>query len=394
MRHLLLLGLLVALPAPAASLHEALEKAWLRHPQGQALGAAGAEIQARRAAAESLTPTPPSLSMSQRGDQFNANRGQREWEAEIGLPLWLPGERQARRQLADTSAAENTASLDARRLALAGELREALWSWRLAASEAQLARERLDSAETLENGVRRRVAAGDLAPLDLNLARHETLAARAALLERETRAAETLRLWRALTGDGEPPLEEEDVSPSSAQLDAHPSLRAAQSGIALAQARLALARETPRGNPELALFTRSERGSADAAYVDSIGVRLRLPLATEARNQPILAAANRELIRAESEAAQALVRLELDIERARQNLAAAHSLFDLANGQHELARENLSWMQKAFDLGETSLFNLLKSRAAHLEGELARAQRRIGVALAKARLNQAQGVLP
>lgn len=395
MHYLLLLGLLViALPAPAARLHEALESAWQRSPQARALLAGDEEAAARRAAAESLTPSPAALSVSQRGDQFNADRGQREWELELGIPLWVPGERGARQQLAATAATENHAALAALRLALAGELRIALWNWRLARAEAQLAQERVGSAIALERSVQRRVAAGDLARVDFNLARNETLAAQSALLERHTRVAETLRDWRALAGDAAAPEDEEEAATEPPPLAEHPALKAAQLASELAQARLGVVRETPRDNPELALFTRSERGSIDAAYVNSIGVRLRLPLASEARNRPLLASANRELIRAESEMAQVQRRLALDIERARLNLADARSLLALAASQDQLARENLALLQKAFELGETSLFNLLKTRATHLESALTLALRRIGVAQAQARLNQALGVLP
>ncbi len=394
MYYLLLIGLLVSQPVYAVSLHEALDLAWQRAPQAQVLLGGEAEIQGQRDAAASLTPAAPALSFSERGDQFNARRGQREWEMELGLPLWQPGERAASQRLGETAAGENTAARAALRLALAGELREALWNWRLALSAARLARERLDSAAALESSVQRRVAAGDLARLDLNLARHETLAARAALLERDARVSETLRAWQVLTGSLNPPENEEESPVQAVALDDHPTLAAARHSVALSRARLDLVRETPRATPELALFTRSERSSENSAYVDSVGVRLRLPLATEARNRPLLAAANRELIRAESEAALSRARVAAEVERTRANLAAAQTLLDLAATQRDLALENLNWLQKAFDLGETSLFNLLKTRSAHLESELNLVLRRNGLAQAKARLNQAQGVLP
>lgn len=397
MRQLLFLGLFVSLSAHAANLHDALDKAWRRNPQGQALIATQDEIHAARDAAGSLTPSAPTLSVSQRGDQLNANRGSREWEAKLGLPLWLPGEREARRQLAETGATENSAATAALRLAMAGELREALWAWHLARNENELARERLATAEALELGVQRRVTAGDLAQVDLNLARHETLAARAALLFAQARAEESRRNWQALTGDtkdAQLPAGDEEAVATAAPLDAHPRLEAAQQSVALALAKIKLAAETPRDAPELGLFTRSERSSADAAYVGSVGISLKLTFASAARNRPITAAANRALIQAESEYRLIRQRLELDIERARQNLTGAASQLDLAAAGRELARENLKWLQKAFDLGETSLANLLKTRATHLESELNFAQRQLGVAQAKARYNQAQGVLP
>ena len=394
MRNLLFLGLFVSLSAHAGNLHDALEKAWLRNPQGQGLIAAQDEIQARREASDSLTPSAPVLSVSHRGDQLNANLGQREWEAKLGLPLWQPGERNARRQLAETGAAENGASVAALRLALASELREALWAWHLAQNETELARERLVTAQALELSVQRRVTAGDLAKVDLNLARHETLAARATLLEREARTAETRQNWQALTGDEQLPNGDEESIAPPAPPSAHPRLEAAHQAIALALAKIKLASKTPRDNPELGVFMRSERGTANTAYGDSIGISLSLPLSTESRNRPIVAAANTVLVQAESEYRQTQLRLDLEIVRARQNLATATSQLNLAATQRDLARENLKWLQKAFDLGETSLANLLKTRATQLESELNHALRQIGVAQAKARLNQAQGVLP
>jgi len=394
MRQLLFLGLLVSLSAPAANLHDALEKAWLRNPQGQALLAAQDEIHAARAATGSLTPSAPTLSVSQRGDQLNANRGQREWEAKLGLPLWLPGERDARRQLVENGATENAAVTTALRLTLAGELREAWWAWRLAHQESELAQQRLHTAQALERDVQRRVAAGDLAPLDQNLARHETLAARAMLLSAQARLAESRQNWQALTGDLPLPAGEEEAIAPAAPLDAHPRLEAARQSVALALAKIKLVAETPRDTPELGLFTRSERSAADAAYVGSVGISLKLTFANEARNRPLAAAANRALIQAESEYRLVQQRLELDLERARQNLATAASQLDLVAAQRELAQENLKWLQKAFDIGETSLSNLLKTRAAYLESELNHALRQIGAAQAKARFNQAQGVLP
>lgn len=394
MRYFWFLGLFFSLSTHAANLHDALEKAWLRNPQGQMLVAAQDEIQARRDATDSLTPSAPILSVSHRSDQLSANLGQREWEAKLGLPLWQPGERSARRQFVDVGATENGASAAALRLTLAGELREALWECYLAQSEMDLAQERLKTAQVLEQSIQRRVKAGDLAKVDLNLARHETLAAQATLLEREARTAQARQNWQALTGDEQLPKDDEETVAPAAPPHAHPRLEAARQGIALALAKINLAGKTPRDNPELGIFVRVERGIADATYSDSVGVSLSLPLATEARNRPIIAAANVALIQAESEYRLAQSRLDLDIVRARQNLATAVSQLDLAAAQRDLARENLKWLQKAFVLGETGLSNLLKTRATFHESELNYAQRRIGIAQAKARLNQVQGVLP
>jgi outer membrane protein TolC len=75
-------------------------------------------------------------------------------------------------------------------------------------------------------------------------------------------------------------------------------------------------------------------------------------------------------------------------------LQAADQLLDLALLQRAAARENLDLIQKSFDLGESDLFTLLRAMAAAFEAEQAYKQQEIAQALARARLNQAQGALP
>ena len=60
----------------------------------------------------------------------------------------------------------------------------------------------------------------------------------------------------------------------------------------------------------------------------------------------------------------------------------------------DCCRENLALIQKSFSLGESDLFTLLRARAAAFEAEQSNNQQTIAQALARARLNQAQGVLP
>ena len=66
----------------------------------------------------------------------------------------------------------------------------------------------------------------------------------------------------------------------------------------------------------------------------------------------------------------------------------------LAQQQRAAARENLELIQKSFNLGETDLFVLLRAGTAAFEAEQACSQQEIAQALSRARLNQAQGVLP
>lgn len=380
--------------AAAETLREMLDRVWARSPQAQTtLGRTG-EVKARQGAAESWLPAPPAFSISQRSDRWNRNAGQQEWEAEIELPLWLPGEQAARRNVAESEQTELEASQLALRLSLAGELREAAWTLKLADNEVDLHRQRVTTAQALEKDVERRVKAGDLARIDLNLAQSETLSAQAAVQEAEIRLLEKAQVFSTLTGVARLPVPLEEPPGVRATADTHPLLISRREAVALAQAKLKLATETRRDSPELSFSGRRERGGFDETFANTVGVKLRIPFATDARNRPLVAAANTELIQAHAEYRFLREKLELEVKRAQQELNTSRTVLELARARQRLAGENLRLAQRAFDLGEFDLAELLRRRLSAHEADLALARQSIEVARGQAKLNQAQGVLP
>ncbi|MFX7090657.1 TolC family protein, partial [Acinetobacter baumannii] len=81
----------------------------------------------------------------------------------LGVPIWLPGQRAARGELADAQLAEADARARLARLAVAGELRDRVWQLAAAAAEQEVLRRRVLNATSLRDDVARRVSAGDLA---------------------------------------------------------------------------------------------------------------------------------------------------------------------------------------------------------------------------------------
>lgn len=378
----------------AGALRDALDKAWARSPQARAAEAREAEVKARLEAAGSLLPAPPSVSLAYLSDQLTDKLGKREWGAEIEFPVWLPGQKRARLDLADHEQSDWSAALAALRLALAGELRERVWAAALAESELKLARARLTTAEALEDDVARRLRAGDLARTDLLLAQNETLAAGGAAYEAESRLADALQAYHALTGDEKPPARPEEALGEGPELDRHPTVEAARNAVVLSRARLKLAAESRRDSPEITLGALRERDAFDEAYRDTLGIKLKIPLATEARNQPLIAAAQTELIQAEAEYAQVRLRIQSEIRLKRRAHDAAAAQLELAQRKQVVAAENLRLLQRAFDLGELDLPALLRAKALAYEADLALLQQTVALARARAALNQALGVLP
>lgn len=391
---LLILGLLLTQPIYAASLRMALDQAWERSPQAQTLEARRAESDAMAVAANSLLPGAPAVILGHRSDQLNSNAGKREWEAGIALPIWLPGQRDARQRQAQAGKDGLEANIRALRLKLAGELREAIWLVRQVEAQTQLDEDRALTAKKLAEDVARRVLAGELAKTDLNLAQNEWRNAQAAALHSRNRQLQAQQAYATLTGMTALPDDVSEIAQAKSLPDDHPVLEEARLAIEAAQAQVRVAMNSRRDSPEVELSTRRERGNLNDPYASTVAISLRLPLSTDARNLPRSSAAQTALTGAHSGYARVRLTLEYHGQQAEQALQAADQVLDLARQQRAATRENLDLIQKSFNLGESDLFTLLRARAASFEAEQSYNQQEIAQALARARLNQAQGALP
>ena len=392
---LLTLALLWSGTGGAQTLGTALEQAWVRLPIAAELTARDDEAQARSAMARAWTPGPPSVSLSSLNDRLNANTGKQEWEAELAVPLWLPGQRAARSLEAEAAAAELAARRAALRLQLAGELRSAWWQLAAARQAVAVALRREASAQALLVDVQRRFKAGDLARLDANLAHNERLTAQGERLEAAAAQRQAEQTYQALTGAAPPEdLAQETMQPVSDLSTGHARLVAARAVAALAQARLALAQQTRREAPELALRLSRERGDLHASYANAVGVKLTLPLSSGPRVRQDSAAAQAESLQASAELVLTEQRLALAADRARLDVDLARQQQALAQQRHELSADNLRLAEKSFALGESDLAMLLRARASAFEAEALLGRQSTALAASVSRLNQSLGVLP
>lgn len=397
-RWLLFSGLMVAVlasfPAHAQYLRDALEGAWGRLPAARATGAREDELAARRNAAAALFPEPPSVNLGYRTDGLNQNAGTRELEGVISFPVWTPRVRAAAQSLAQAESEQFDSGLRAQRWRLAGEVREVYWQARLAATEQELGQRKVAEAVALAADVERRLKAGDLARADLNQARVVEQLARAALAETGTRAFRGAQAFFVLTGLKSLAVVTESVAAAYPELDAHPQLDAAGRVVATTRARLGQATIATRDPPELEVGMRRERGAFGEPYANSVIVGIKLPFATDARNQPRITAANAELIEAQSTLTIERQKLVADIEAAEVELDQAQAIEQFAAERFRLAADTQALFARAFTLGELDLPVRLRAENERFDAELALTRARIEVGRAISRLNQARGVLP
>jgi cobalt-zinc-cadmium efflux system outer membrane protein len=394
MRSFLLFAVLaLGLPANAQTLRDAVEAAWARQPAARAQSARESELAARRDAANALTPEPPSVGIGYRSDQPFQNEGQRELEAEIALPIWLPGQSARRTAVVDAERGQLEGTLAAAKWKVAGEVREAYWEARIAEVERALASRKVGEAAALAADVARRVKAGDLARVDLNQAQGAEQSARVAAAEAGLKAFRARQAFEILTGIATVPAVEETAGAAPA-LDDHPQLASRQRAAATARGKLAQAAEDRRDPPEFALGMRRERGAFDQPYDNSLILKFKLPFATDARNRPRIAAANAELIEVQAEYGLERARVAAEIGVARRGFEQAQTIRELAATRFALAADTQRLIARAFTLGEIDLVARLRAENDRFDAELGLNRAEAELARAVSRLNQATGVLP
>ena len=380
-------------PLHALDMREMLESAWSKSAEIVALEARRTEITARRRAAGRLTPGPPSLGIGHLNDYATGDDGYREYDVELGTPLWLPGEGTASRTLADKELARLQAQLTLARLSVAGEVRDAYWSVRLGEGSVDLARRRLQAARTLQADVDRQVAAGQVALADLLLAKGESLEAQSILSEQEAALTEARLAFQALTGTPSP-ADFAEPEPTDRSIEQHPRLIALRTTVDVAEANTRLIRIQDRDSPEVALLGVIERELYNDPYDKRIGVRVTLPFATEGRNAPRRAASEAERAQALAELRTAERQVLAEVGRAEADLASVQERAALAGERYRAFAERLVLIERSVRLGETAFVELVRARAGMFEADIARLRSDIAVMQARSRLNQALGLVP
>jgi outer membrane protein TolC len=180
---------------------------------------------------------------------------------------------------------------------------------------------------------------------------------------------------------------------SSRRLTRSPARRAS-SAIEAANAALRLAIISNRDSPEIGVVAGRNRDIRGTEYDTTVGLRLKIPFATEARNAPRRAAAQAEVLAAQAEYAGTRRQIEAELAGACQALAAAQDQTPLIEARLQAVRQAVARLRRSYDAGEIGFTELLRGRSTLDDAEAANLGNRLAGARARSRVNQAAGLVP
>jgi len=398
-RHSIQIALLLLCLAPAtqaASLAETVQVSVERNPQYSRHQALRKVEAGYRLQSDSLFSGDPSADLSVAGDPLGSDFGYEEYVAGVSVPVWLPGQRNARRAIADNLGSQAAMALQRLTWEVAGEVLDRAWRLRIAGAEVKQALKQWAAARALEKDIAHRFKAGELTRNDLLLAQQDVVETEAIYQEAVSGQQQARLSWFNYTGVHELPddLEQFNKSGNPPDLAQHPRLRSALAQTDTALAKVNDTRLQRRAAPVVSLYAKRDRGMRGEEYTDSLGIELSIPFGTSSHAAPAIAEAEAELTGVETEAALLKRELELKIANAAQNAAKATQLLELAEKKNAFSHARLKLARRAFELGEMDLYQLLlaQQQAARAEKDLQ--IRKLEKQFAIAQQNHLSGVIP
>lgn len=372
-----------------------VEQVYQRLPDRLAEGKYQQLQQANDRVASALFAEPATASISHFNDALGSSDGFQEWEGGVTLPLWLPGQKRQQHELSTRIAAELPAYQSRLRLQAAAQVRELIWQIRLAEVGVEQARLALASAERIERDVGVRVEAGDLPKTERLLASTNSSEARAQLGQAQAHLQQALAHYQLVTGEHSLPAEHAEIVSPHTSIDArHPQLQLQDQVIDRLRAEVGLAHYDGAVNPSLSVGMRRERGESGERFNNSVGVGISFALGDARYRQPAIARAAAELADAEVERQSGERLLQTRLLQVEQSLRAKQAALKLVTEQDKTTRQYVALQQRAFDLGEINLMDLLRSQALANESSSRKRQLEVEIQQKIAEKNQALGLLP
>lgn len=384
-----------AAPIAAGTLHDAVEVAVAQSSEAASLPALRAQAEALRRSGRGPFVGPPVLSV----DLLTRSQGIIEEVTSVSAGIRWPGEGKAIRSYAGRAGDSAQSGIEAARLRIAGDVRDAWWSLAAARAAVAVDRDQVGIAATTASQVARLVGAGEQARRDLLLAQAEASAAESRLSQAQAELARAEAAYAALAGP--PPAELPPESQANVtDPENSPALRAALDRAALADARATSLTYGARLRLEGTVGIRRERGGVGDStlspepFRNALLLGIRVPLG---RNQSAVAdaaSARSTALGAGAEANRLRIRLVAEQRAAQARLDAAERSLEQAQARRAALAEALALTERGRTEGEIGFIEALRARQTLSEAERDLAAARVARFAAISSFNQAMGVLP
>jgi outer membrane protein TolC len=161
-----------------------------------------------------------------------------------------------------------------------------------------------------------------------------------------------------------------------------------------ARAKLKLQRNAARGQPSLNLNLRQEQDENGADDRDSLGIGFSLPIGSRKHSNPLITEAVREEAAAKAELFRLRHQVEAGLDKAQIELESVNKSIELSGQRMKIASQSSRLVKLAYESGESSLIELLRSQSIEFAAEREQSRLQIAQGRAISKINQSLGVMP
>jgi cobalt-zinc-cadmium efflux system outer membrane protein len=330
------------------------------------------------------------------GNRNGSDTRTTDFELGLGQSFEPSARRSARIAGANAAIAQSSAELDEVTRTVLRQAASAYYRAVYASDRIRLLTTTYELASAVYATADRRFKVGDIAVLDVNLARGSLARVRAECEGAEAAKALALGELRQLLGlDGPVDVEgslskpdERDVNAALLAAGQRPEIRVLEAGIQEAEAELRLGESFSR--PEYGVGVRYAREEGDQIVLG--GLAVTLPFFSKGQEQRAIGSARAARLRAELDAARMRIAAEVraSFDAFERRLAAVNVLeADVIPGLDE----NEQLTTRSFDVGQIGLPDLLLIRREILETRLQYLDALLEAALARTDLDASSGIL-
>ncbi|RFP07372.1 cobalt transporter [Komagataeibacter xylinus] len=390
-------------PQPGLSFHDAVSMAWAIDPVRTELQVGHHSARARASAAGSWFAGGPTLSGEYMDDHMlGSNEGYTTYQGGVSVPLWLPGQGSATKQVASAEAASIDEQLNVEHMALSIRVLDASATALIARARVDVAHALYDAAARMAASATHAVHGGELASADGQMAQAAMENARNELALAQEEAQDATAALDVLLGRPAMPdlarygggdvTQARFVSPRDME-DNDPRIKVAHRNVEAAEANMKLARRSFMPNPEIGVDAIHEK-QYGSPWDDRVGVNFSIPLPSEVRNTPIMSEARNRLATATSQETQARRMVHLEMLRVRERLIAATTARQATQAAATGMEKRAAAQERSWRVGEASLDTALAARQAAASARLASARAEVDWHVASIRMLIATGVVP
>ncbi len=371
-----------------STLHNAPEMSGTEVRQQQAQAYAGA--------ARSWLAGRPSAVVAYINDNTLDHQGLQEQEYGVQLPLWRPGEKRDAMHLGEQYQQQSQLWLQALQLTLAGRVRNLLAGITEAEQLLAIEQQATSDAQQLKAVTQRLFETGAVARIDVLQTDNLLLEQQQRLLQAEAAMKDAEIVYRVTTGLNVKPATAfiETLNSADEITPAHPLLQYLQSSVDVAAASIRQSEMSARGNPQLTVGTRRQRGDRFQPTIDSVAISVTIPFGGSAYVSSRTSAARMQEVDAQVQLRNTQREMQLALHEAEHELSVTRARLPLAQQQAAIGNERSELAQRAFALAELNLVQVLPAMqeartSARALAMLQQKQQRL-----IADYNQVLGVLP